>query len=108
MRKKRILVALILVFLGISLSYAQRTPVKHVVEIKKLKFIPAEITVQKGDTIVWINKDFFPHDVAKFKDKSWQSSPLQQGESWAKVISKTEDYFCTLHVVMKGKIIVKD
>jgi plastocyanin len=31
------------------------------VEIKDMKFQPAEITVKKGDTIVWINHDMVTH-----------------------------------------------
>jgi len=87
---------------------AQDSPKKHIVQIKKMKFVPPEITVKKGDTVVWVNKDFFPHDVAKFEDKSWRSSPLQKGETWYKVITKSEDYYCTLHVVMKGRIVLKN
>lgn len=100
---------LITFFLGfIQINYAQKTTRKHIVEIKKMKFNPTVIHVKKGDTIVWINKDFFPHDVAKFDDKSWSSPPIEKGESWSKIITKNEDYYCTLHIVMKGKIIIKD
>lgn len=100
---------LIVMFFALSrLTYAQESPTKHIIEIKSMKFIPAEIYVKKGDTVVWKNKDFFPHDVAKFEDKSWKSSPIQQGETWSKVVTKSEDYFCSLHVVMKGKITLKD
>ena len=97
-----------LLFMGFGVSTnAQDLSRKHIIEIKKMKFVPAEITVKKGDTVVWVNKDFFPHDVAKFKDKSWRSSPLQKDDTWSKIITKSEDYYCTLHVVMKGKIVLK-
>jgi len=89
-------------------AYTQDSPKKHSIEIKKMQFVPAKINVKKGDTVVWVNKDFFPHDVAESKNKSWQSSPLKQGESWSKVITKSEDYYCTLHVIMKGEIVLKD
>jgi plastocyanin len=97
------------VFFGIlNTTFAQQTKTKHIVEIRKMKFNPPVLNVKKGDTVVWINKDFFPHDVASVNDKSWKTKPLEQGESWFKVITKTEDYFCPLHVVMKGKLIVID
>ena len=98
-------ILLILVLIGFVNASSAQT--KHVVEISKMKFVPAELNVKKGDTVVWINRDIFPHDVARFEDKSWRSSPLQKGQTWSMVAIKSEIYFCTLHVVMKGKIIVK-
>ena len=71
-----------------------------------MKFVPSELTVHKGDTVVWINRDIFPHDVTELKNKAWSSSTLQQGRSWFKIITKSEDYYCSLHIVMTGKIIV--
>ena len=97
-------------FLGGTLivsSQSSSLKTKHVIEIKKMKFIPSELVVHKGDTIVWINRDIFPHDVTELKNKIWSSSNLLQGKSWYKVITKSEDYYCSLHIVMKGKIIVK-
>jgi plastocyanin len=72
-----------------------------------MKFVPAKLTVKKGDTVVWINRDIFKHDVAKFNDKSWQSTPLEKNQSWSKIITECEAYFCTFHVVMKGEIILE-
>ncbi len=88
-------------------ALSQESKTKHIVEIKKMKFVPSELTVLKGDTVVWINRDIFPHDVTELKDKAWSSSTLQQGKTWYKVISKSEDYYCSLHIVMKGQLIVK-
>jgi putative membrane protein len=79
---------------------------KHIIEIKNMKFIPAELSVKKGDTVVWINKDFVTHDVARSKDKSWQSTPLKEGQSWSKEITESENYNCTFHPFMNGKIIL--
>jgi plastocyanin len=79
----------------------------HVVEIKGMKFVPEEITVAKGDTIEWINKDITTHDVTEEPTKAWTSSPLVAGKSWSTVVKKTSDYYCSLHVVMKGKIVVR-
>ena len=73
-----------------------------------MKFNPAELVVTKGDTVIWINRDFFTHDVASVNNNSWKTKPLEKGESWTKVITKDEDYFCPLHIVMKGKIILKE
>lgn len=86
---------------------SQESKTKYIVEIKKMKFVPSELIVHKGDTVVWINRDIFLHDVTELKNKTWSSSTLQQGKSWYKVISKSENYYCSLHTVMKGELIVK-
>lgn len=79
----------------------------HIVEIKQMKFVPAELRVKKGDEVRWINKDITNHDVTEQSAKAWASSPLTTGESWSMVATQTVDYYCDLHQVMKGKIIVE-
>lgn len=41
----------------------QEKPLIKPVEIKNMKFVPDDITVKKGDTIVWVNRDMMAHDV---------------------------------------------
>ena len=36
--------------------------VDHVI-IEGVKFSPPSLSVSKGDTVIWVNKDFFPHTV---------------------------------------------
>ncbi len=103
---KNTVILTILVFGFSTTIISQNTPTKHTVLIKKMKFIPEVLNVKKGDTVVWINNDFYPHDVSKYDDNAWHSSPLDKGESWSKVVTETEEYYCSLHVVMRGKIIV--
>ena len=79
----------------------------HVVEIKQMKFEPHEVRVHKGDRVLWINRDITDHDVTELSKKSWASSPLASGKSWSKIVTQSEDYFCNLHQVMKGKITVE-
>ncbi|PVW12410.1 plastocyanin/azurin family copper-binding protein [Marixanthomonas spongiae] len=103
---KRLLLLVSILGFGIS-GIAQNKPKTHTVEIKKMKFIPANISVKKGDTVVWINKDFYPHDVTDEKNKTWSSGQFGQNETWSKVITKNENYFCDLHKTMKGTIRIK-
>ncbi|MEO6187973.1 MAG: plastocyanin/azurin family copper-binding protein [Ginsengibacter sp.] len=77
------------------------------VDIKEMKFQPAELTVQKGDTVIWTNHDIVTHDVTEEKNKLWTSGPLAPGQSWSLVVDKSADYYCSIHVVMKGKLIVE-
>lgn len=77
-----------------------------VVTIENMKFNPATITVNKGDKITFINKDIVAHNATEMKN-AWASPLLANGQSWTFTPEKTADYYCTVHVVMKGKIIVK-
>ncbi|MDN5204136.1 plastocyanin/azurin family copper-binding protein [Fulvivirgaceae bacterium BMA10] len=81
-------------------------PKVHTVEIKQMKFVPAELHVNKGDTVLFINNDLVAHDVTEEPNGSWTSSALQASESWALQVTQSADYYCSLHIVMKGKIIV--
>ncbi|MFD1162089.1 MULTISPECIES: plastocyanin/azurin family copper-binding protein [Hwangdonia] len=81
-----------------------KAPTTHTVTIFRMKFNPANLTVKKGDTVVWINKDFVPHDVTEELSHKWTSKPFNKGEKWSKVINEDIEYFCNLHKVMKGTI----
>lgn len=85
----------------------KRTPKTHTVEIKQMQFQPAAITVQKGDTVVWINHDLVAHDVTEYPDKVWTSGPLKTGKSWSMVATQSANYYCSIHMVMKGQITVQ-
>lgn len=79
----------------------------HTVEISQMKFFPAEITVKKGDKIVFVNRDIVAHDVTEEETKAWSSAPLQTEQTWMMVAEKSANYFCSIHPVMKGRIIVQ-
>ena len=72
-----------------------------------MKFEPAVLVVKKGDRVTWINKDIVDHDVTEEKSKAWKSSALKAGQQYSRVINTSADYFCSIHVVMKGKLKVK-
>lgn len=104
-----IILSLCFVFLlnSCATETGKSIPKVHTVEIKQMKFQPAELVLQKGDTVVWINKDIVAHDVTEEPDKTWTSSVLPVGESWSLVVNESADYYCSIHVVMKGKLIVQ-
>jgi plastocyanin len=79
----------------------------HSVEIRQMKFVPQEIRVHAGDTIAWINNDIVVHDITEEKNKQWSSSALAVGSSWQRVADKSTDYFCSIHTMMKGRIVVE-
>ena len=88
-------------------STLKNTSSFHTIEIKQMKFQPSELRLHKGDTVLWINKDITDHDVTEETKKAWTSSKLPMGKSWSKVVEESADYFCSMHVVMKGKLIVE-
>ena len=97
---------LLLLLAGFSKKETERKPIIHTIEIYQMKFKPNVIKVKKGDTVEWINKDFYKHDVTG-KDKSWTSKPFGKNEKWSKTVTKDEDYYCNLHPTMKGSIKVE-
>ena len=74
--------------------------------IQDMKFNPAALTAHKGDTVVFINKDLVSHDVTDVK-KEFYSDTIRAGNTWKWAAKKNLDYICSIHPVMKGKIIVK-
>lgn len=82
-------------------------PHYHTIEIKQMKFNPQELTVEKGDTVVWVNNGITAHDVTEQPDGKWTSASMPVGTSWQMVVDETSDYYCSIHVVMKGKLMVK-
>lgn len=111
--KIRSLKAVIVLFCSVFLLNSCDTkteepiPKVHTVEIKQMKFQPAELIVQKGDTVVWINNDIVAHDVTEEPGKAWTSSLMPVGQSWSMVVNESADYYCSIHVVMKGRLIVQ-
>ncbi len=80
-------------------------PTTHIVTIYQMKYDPENIKVKKGDIIEWVNKDIVPHDVTEI-NKKWMSKPLKPGDKFSKVITNNVEYFCSIHVVMKGSVTV--
>ena len=78
-------------------------PQQHTIVIEHMQFTPASLTVHKGDQVTFLNKDLVVHNVKAVSDETWVDS-LQTGTSFTMTASKSSDYFCSLHPVMKGKI----
>ena len=83
-------------------------PATHTVPIDGLAFQPPALTVKVGDSIVWINKDPFPHTVTS-QAGGFDSHALQPAQSWTYVASQKGEfsYICTLHPTMKGTLRVE-
>ena len=75
------------------------------VTMKAMEFIPASITIQPGDTIVWQNRDLVPHTVSA-RDRAWDSGNLLPDSSWRLVVPAADSlpYQCRYHTTMHGVI----
>ena len=101
------LLFIIFLFNGCTATPEKKIHKAYKVEINQMQFQPASLPIQKGDTVVWINHDIVAHDVTEEAGKLWTSGPLAPGESWSLVATESADYFCSIHIVMKGKLVVQ-
>jgi plastocyanin len=79
----------------------------HTVVMEGVAYQPEVLDVKRGDRVVWINKDPFPHTVTAAG--AFASSDIRPGASWSYVARKTGTfgYICTLHPNMKGTLTVR-
>ncbi len=79
---------------------------KHRVDMKRVTFEPAEVSVHVGDTLEWSNGDIVAH-TATSKQAGFDVNvlPGKVGSTVAKQPG-TFDYLCRYHPNMKGKIVV--
>jgi plastocyanin len=87
---------------------AAAKPKTYTVTIEGMQFQPAELRVKPGDTVVWVNKDLFPHTVTS-KTEVFDSLQIAAGKSWTyRTAGKGEfHYVCTLHPTMQGVLRVE-
>ena len=92
LRNKRILLVagLAISILGGATQTAAET---HVVEMKKYKFIPAEITIKAGDTIRWLNTERRQYHTIWFKQAGEKESiEYYPDEKYEKTFDSVGDY----------------
>ncbi|MEO8484486.1 MAG: cupredoxin family copper-binding protein [Acidobacteriota bacterium] len=86
---------------------ARPQPVTHTVTIDAVHFQPATITVRVGDTVVWVNKDPFPHTVTAASG-NLSSPDIGASDSWRWTATSAGDlpYVCKYHPTMTGTVTV--
>lgn len=91
-----------------KLAWAAGKPATHTVIIKATSYAPLELTVKRGDTVVWMNEDPFPHTVTA-TGGAFDSKSIAAGASWKYKARKAGDYAytCTFHPNMKGTLKVE-
>jgi plastocyanin len=78
------------------------------VTIRNFAFDPAELTIPRGDTVVWSNTDFVPH-TSTARNSGWDSKEIGANASWRHVprTAGRYEYYCVFHPTMKGTIVVR-
>lgn len=79
----------------------------YTVVIEKMKFGPVPVGLHKGDTIVWVNRDFLRHS-ATATDHSFDVD-LQPNKMGKTLLTKTGNiaFTCRYHPGMRGVLQVK-
>ncbi len=93
---------------------AQSSTGTNSILIKNFKFTPGTLTVQKGDTVTWVNEDTAPHQISSDPHPGHSDLPqlasdiLSSGKEHKFTFDKTGTfrYHCELHTSMKGTVIV--
>ena len=96
--------------LGVAMFAAcgdAREPRTHHVEIRGMEYVPAELAVAVGDTVVWTNADVVPHTVTAAGELDSQS--IETKRTWQAVMKRPGEvsYVCTYHPTMKAKLTVR-
>jgi plastocyanin len=109
MRAAIVAVAAVVNVCAIGLAAGERPkPKTHTVTMENMRFQPESLTVARGDTVVWVNKDLVPH-TATSKTGGFDSQIIQADKSWRFTVRKKGDfvYVCTFHPTMTAMLRVK-
>ncbi len=98
----------LLLFGSSSALAATASAATHTVTIDGTRFDPETITAKAGDTVVWVNKDPFPH-TATSQAGGFDSKEIAAGKSWRFKTTKAGvfPYICTFHPTMKATLKVE-
>lgn len=92
------------------IASAAAPSVKPAITINHYAFHPATLTVQKGDTVTWVNKDDDVHTIKSTDGPdAFASTALDNGSQFSFTFhhAGTYHYICTVHPYMHGVIVVR-
>jgi plastocyanin len=86
---------------------ATASPRTYSIVIEKLKFGPLPAQLRKGDTIIWVNRDFLRHS-ATASDHSFDVD-LPPGAKQKTTLNRAGSipFVCRYHPGMRGTLVVK-
>jgi plastocyanin len=79
--------------------------------MEAVAFRPPTLTLVVGDSLVWVNKDPFPHNVTAATPKGlFDSKEIGVDGSWRYTATSPGEfsYVCAYHPTMKGTLRVTD
>jgi plastocyanin len=81
-------------------------PATHTVVMEAVSFQPAVLTIRAGDSVVWLNKDPFPHTATA---DTFDSKVIAPERSWKHTLEARGEfpYVCVLHPTMKATLRVE-
>ena len=79
------------------------------ITIDDYTFSNSALEIKKGNTVTWLNNDSIIHTVVSDTEKGLSSPKLNKGDSYSYTFNKsgTYVYYCSLHPLVKARIIVK-
>ena len=95
----------------VAIAIAAASPARAAtieVKIDNFTFNPKQVTVKAGDTVTWVNHDDIPHTVTS-KTLVFRSKALDTDDRFSFTFTApgSFDYFCSLHPMMTGTIVVE-
>lgn len=107
-RTRRVGLALVVVLLAACAPATAQPGSSPRIEIRGHRFSADEVTVPPGTTVTWVNHDDDVHTVTSTVDL-FRSPGLDADESYIYTFTRpgTYEYYCTLHPLMTGKVIVR-
>ncbi|HZR02417.1 MAG TPA: cupredoxin domain-containing protein [Burkholderiales bacterium] len=105
--RQHVLIAAAALSLAAFAAPVAAAPQTHTIVMEATAFTPASLTVKRGDRVVWVNKDPFPHTATAAK--VFDSKSVAPGKKWTYVANKagTFDYVCSFHPTMHGTLKVE-
>ncbi|HUZ31778.1 MAG TPA: cupredoxin domain-containing protein [Xanthobacteraceae bacterium] len=74
------------------------------IKIQNLAFTPQRVSAHVGDTIAWVNADFFAH-TATARNGAWDLIiPVNRTKSVVVKAAGTVEYYCKFHPNMIGTV----
>ncbi len=99
--------------MGRGSGVADQTPVvtdanQVAVEMRDFEFFPAQLTVDVGTEVTWVNRGNVPHN-AVAEDGTFDTGLQQRDTTWSTVLDRPGTYFyvCTFHPFMEGTVTVR-
>jgi plastocyanin len=87
-------------------SPPSQTPKTYDVTIQGFAFSPFDLKINKGDTVVWTNKDTASHTVVSDTGNELASDTLATDQTYSHTFNEvgTFNYHCGIHLSMKARV----